>query len=163
MAANNQARFVLGTFMVALVCVSFTGCQGFDLITPKSILPTAEELEVNSGADAKQANVMGQYQMQLIPSRGQPSVEKINITGPVTVQDALVASGATKKFRGMKISLGRIIKDKGTLLKLPVEYEFRSKSVRPEQNYEVLPGDTITVSPKKSETLEKLIKSATGG
>ena len=107
--------------------------------------------------------MIGQYQMQLIPSRGQPSVEKINITGPLTVQDALEASGAIKKFRGMKISLGRIVKDKSELLKLPVEYQMRSKSVRDEQNYQILPGDTITVSPLKSDTIDKLIKTATGG
>ena len=155
MAARYQTRFILRTMLVAFACVVFAGCQSFDFDAANSQSATDKVIPG--------ANVIGQYQMQLIPKRGKPSVEKINITGPVTVQDALETSGATKKFGLMKISLGRIIKDKGTLLKLPVEYDFRSKTVRPEQNYEILPGDTITVSPKKSNSLEKIIKTATGG
>ena len=156
MAARYQSRITLRAIVVAFACVVFTGCQSLDFTATQS----------QSGETGKlvpEANVIGQYQMQLIPSRGQPSVEKINITGPLTVQDALEASGATKKFRGMKISLGRIVKDKSELLKLPVEYQMRSKSVRDEQNYQILPGDTITVSPLKSDTIDKLIKTATGG
>ena len=154
MAAGYQTRFTLQATLVVFACVVLAGCQSFDFEAARTS---------GTSEPVAEANVIGQYQMQLIPSRGKPSVEKIDITGPVTVQDALEASGATKKFRGMKISLGRIIKDKSELLKLPVEYQLRSKSVRPEQNYQILPGDTITVSPSKSDALDKIIKSATGG
>ena len=156
MAAKNQTRFILRAMVVMLASVVLSGCQSFDFDAANSrTADTAEPIA--------EVNVIGQYQMQLIPSRGKPSVERIDITGPVTVQDALEASGALSKFGRMKISLGRIIKDRAELLKLPVEYQIQSKSVRPEQNYQVLPGDTITVSPQKSDRFEKLIKSATGG
>ena len=154
MAAKYQTRFILRAMVVAFACMVLTGCQSFDFDAAQSIATETSQPE---------ADVIGQYQMQLIPRRGKPSVEKVNITAPVAVQDALVASGATKKFRGMKISLSRIIKDKSELLKLPVEYQFRTKTVRPEQNYQILPGDTITVSPSKSDTIDKILKSATGG
>ena len=156
MAAVYQTRFILQAMLVVVACVVSAGCQSFELAS-------AESQSVETSKVIPDANVVGQYQMQLIPSRGKPSVEKINITSPVTVQDALVASGATKKFGLMRISLGRIIKENGTLLKLPVEYNVRSKSVRPEQNYEILPGDTITVSPKKSDAIERILKTASGG
>ena len=154
MAANYKTRFILRALLVSLACVIFTGCQSFDFGSAKSRTAPPAPAE---------ANVIGQYQMQLIPSRGEPSVERVNITGPVTVQDAVEASGAIKKFGNVKITLGRVIKGKGELLKLPVDYQIRSKSIRPEQNYEVLPGDTITVSPKRSDALDKMIKAVTGG
>jgi len=153
MANIDQTRIILRALAVALVCVVFAGCQSFDFGSAN----TSE-----TAATVAQPNVIGQYQMQLIPGFGKPTVEKVDITGPMTVQDALEASGAIRKFRGMKITLSRIIKDKGTLLKLPVEYQVRSKTVRTEQNYEVLPGDTITVSPKKN-SLDKAIGSISGG
>ena len=156
MAAVHQTKFILWTIVVALACVVFTGCQSFDFAAAQ---PEASAVS----QPVEGGKVIGQYQMQLIPSRGKPSVEKINITGPVTVQDALEASGATKKFGNMKITLSRIVKDKSELLKLPVEYQIRSKSIRPEQNYGVLPGDTITVSPKQSDTIERMLKAASGG
>ena len=154
MAASYQKRFILRAVVLAFTCIAFAGCQSleFDAGNNQTI-----------GEPVAEADVIGQYQMQLIPGWGAPSVEKVNITGPLTVQDALEASGAIKKFGRMKISLGRIIKGKGELLKLPVEYQFREKSIRPEQNYEVLPGDTITVSPAKSDKIQKLLRSATGG
>ena len=152
MAAVYQTRFILRAIVVALACVVLNGCQSFDF--------ESDPLQADPVAPTE---VIGQYQMQLLPKWGQPSVEKVNITGPVTVQDALVASGATKKFGAMKITLGRIVKDKGTLLKLPVEYVTRAKTVKEGQDYQILPGDTITVSPKKSNTIDKLLKSASGG
>lgn len=155
MATKYQTSFILWTLTVAISCSVLTGCQSFDFAASAAV--DKEAPAVNK------ADVLGQYQMQLIPRHGAPSVEKIDITGPVTVQDALEAAGAIRKFGPMKISLGRIIKDKGTLLKLPVDYQVKSKTVRSEQNYHLLPGDTITVSPKESKTFEKAIESITGG
>ncbi len=155
MAAKYQTSFTLRALAVAFACSVLTGCQSFDLATSAAV---EEKAPIVNKAD-----VIGQYQMQLIPARRPPSVEKIDITGPVTVQDALEAAGAMRKFGEMKISLGRIIKGKGTLLKLPIDYQTKSKTVRPEQNYQLLPGDTITVSPKDSKTLEKIIESLGGG
>ena len=155
MAASFQTRFILQATAVVFTCVVLAGCQSFNF-------DAAQTGTAQTTKQVPEANVIGQYQMQLIPSWGEPSVEKINITGPLTVQDALEASGAMKKFGRMKISLGRIVKDKSELLKLPVEYQIRSKSIRPEQNYQVLPGDTITVSPLKLDAIEKILKSATG-
>ena len=155
MTARYQIGLILRASLLAFTCVVFTGCQSFDF----GAAPTET---ATTSPPVTDANVIGQYQMQLIPARGEPSVEKVNITSPVTVQDALEASGATKKFKDMKISLGRIIKDNGTLLKLPIDYQVRSKLIRPEQNYQLLPGDTLTVSPKSTDAFEKMIKSLMG-
>ena len=155
MATKYQTSFILRALAVAFACAVLTGCRSFDF---------EDSSAVETTTPVNKADVIGQYQIQLIPSRGEPTVEKVDIVGAVTVQDALEASGATRKFGAMKITLRRIIKESGTLLKLPVEYEVRSKTV-PDlggQNYSLRPGDTIIVSPKESKTLEKVLESLTG-
>ncbi len=153
MATRYQTIFILRAFAVALACTVLTGCQSFDF-EDSSVVETA--------APVNKADVIGQYQIQLIPSHGKATVEKIDIAGPVTVQDALEASGATGKFGSMKITVGRIVKKTGKLLKLPVDYDVRSKTVPEGQNYSLLPGDTITVSPKQTKIMEKVLESLTG-
>ena len=153
MATKYQTSFILRAIAVAFACTVLTGCRSFDFEASST---------VETAAPVNKADVIGQYQVQLLPSHAKPTVEKIDITTPVTVQDALEASGAIGKFGSMKITLRRIIKEKGTMLKLPVDYEVRSKTVPDGQNYNLLPGDTLIVSPKESKTLEKVIESLTG-
>jgi len=154
MATKYQTSFILRAVTMAFACAILSGCQSVDFETSAAIETVVPE---------KREDVIGQYQIQLLPRRGNPTVEKVDIAGPVTVQDALEASGAIRKFGPIKITLKRIIKDKGALLQLPVDYEFRSKTVPDGQNYGLLPGDTIVVSPKESKALEKAIESLTGG
>ena len=63
----------------------------------------------------------------------------------------------------MKITLRRVVKETGRLLKLPVDYDFRTKTVVDSQNYGLLPGDTLTVSPKESKALQKAFGALSGG
>ena len=154
MAAIFETRFIFRALAVAFTCIVFSGCQSFDVNS---------NAVVGTSSPTPEAEVIGQYQLQLIPSFGSPVIEKVDIAGPVTVQDALEASGAIRKFRSMKISLGRIVKDKGHLLKLPIDYQVRSKTVRDDQNYQLLPGDTLTVSSKKSNSIDKAIEAISGG
>jgi len=154
MATKYQTSFILRALTAVFACSILTGCQSFNFDASSATEPAAS---------VNEADVIGQYRVQLIPSRGKPTVENVDIVGPVTVQDAIEASGAIRKFGSMKITLSRIIKEKGTLLKLPVGYEVRTKTVIDSQNYSLLPGDTLTVSPKQSQVLEKAVEAITGG
>ena len=147
---NKHFDFV---FAAAIVCMIFTGCQTMNL-SPSSdtemVPPTPEK-------------VVGQYQVQMIPRFGKPTVQKMDITVPMTVQDALVATKASEKFRAMEITLSRIVKEKGQVIKRPISYDARNRSVRPEQDYQVPPGDTITISADSSGAVDKMIQALTGG
>ena len=140
-------------FSFATVAVVFAGCQTM----------TMPGLDVEAAEMPAAGESKGQYQIQMVPAFGKSTVEKVKITKPTMVQDALESAGAMKKFRGMKISLNRVVADSGKLLSLPVEYDVKSKAVRPEQNYEVLPGDSISVTPKQTGALDKVMESLTGG
>ena len=144
----NRARLFLAAVAVSLLSLS-TGCQTLQLSNDSIV------------ADAPQNAPM--YQIQTIPMFGQASVSKEVITENMTVQDALEKANVRSKFRGMEISLGRVLKDEGTVLSMPVTYDHATKSIRSEQNYALHPGDTITVRAASTGTLQKMIGSLTGG
>lgn len=153
MAIQQHKKHFHFAFTAAIVCMIFTGCQTMNLM-PSS------NAEITPPAPGK---VVGQYQVQMMPRFGKATVQKIDITAPITVQDALVAVNAPEKFRAMKITLSRVIKDKGQLLKFPIGYDVRSRSVPPAQNYQVLPGDTLSISADSSNSVDKMIQALTGG
>ncbi len=74
-----------------------------------------------------------------------PEIYEGVLDGNITVQDALQASGALNKFRkGMTVDLARRL-ETGRVLKMPVNYDSKSKQVMEEQNYAIHPGDEILV------------------
>lgn len=101
----------------------------------------------------------GSFFVEMRPAFGKPVVYEGQLDGPLTVQNALDRSGAIKKFRGMNIGLYRVVKENGRNLKLPVVYNFRSKSVAPEQDYALHPGDRILIDPKSNSPLDQVMDS----
>jgi hypothetical protein len=101
----------------------------------------------------------GSYYVELHPAIGKPTIFKGELNGPVTVQQALEESGATKKFRGMRVGLFRIVKENGRPLKLPIEYTYRTSQVEQHQNYALLPEDRIVVAAKTSNIMAEALKA----
>ena len=81
------------------------------------------------------------------------------LDGPVTVQTALQRSGAIEKFRSMDIMVYRVVEDSGRGLKMPVVYTPRKKSVLPEQDYALHPGDRVVIQSRTNNALDKLVDS----
>ena len=123
-------------------------------------------LQFNPGTDPVEPNAETtgqQYQIQLIPQFGRDTVSQHAIEPGMTVQSALENSGAIDRFRAMEITLSRLVKDSGRVLRMPVSYDVRSQSVIPSQDYALHPGDTISVKAVTAGSFDKLIDSVTGG
>ena len=74
-----------------------------------------------------------------------PEIYDGQLDGNLTVQDALVASGAISKYgKGMTVDLARRL-ETGRVLKMPVNYDNKTASVMEEQNYAIHAGDEILV------------------
>lgn len=73
-----------------------------------------------------------------------PQIYVGDLVGNVTIQDALKASNAKKKFRAMTVDVARRV-ESGKVLKLPVHVDSKTGEVMAEQNYAVHPGDEILV------------------
>ena len=110
-----------------------------------------------------QSESAGIYEVYMKPQFGKPSVFKGEIDGPITVQTALERSGATSKFRGMDITLMRVVEENGRGLKLPVDYQGNKKMVRTEQDYAIHPNDRLIIKPKSNSPLDGVIDSLLGG
>ncbi|MFK7767073.1 MAG: hypothetical protein AB8B55_07605 [Mariniblastus sp.] len=105
----------------------------------------------------------GKYQVEISSGFSKPQVFQGELTGPITVQDALEASGAIEKNRGMDVVVMRVVQDSGRGLRMPVDYEYRTKTVSQEQNYALHPNDRILVTARSSNPLDKFVKAISPG
>lgn len=133
------------TLLGLLLAVGMSGCNTLNVNAPY--------------AKEKQAVKGPQYRVHLSPAFGRSWEHIGQIDGQVTVQDALEASGATRKFRAMDISLSRKVDGSAKILRLPVEYNVASKTVVDHLNYALHPGDTLSVRARASGSLDKLVDS----
>ena len=136
--------------MLGLTILTTTGCLGGIGLNNRAVLPTQP---VSAEASA------GQYQVEMTGNFSKSSVFQGEIDGPLTVQDALERSGATKKFRSMEVMIYRVVKETGRGLKMPVEYKARNKSVLPEMDYALHPNDRISVRARSTNAIDKVIDS----
>ena len=136
------------TLMLGLTILTTTGCLGGLGLNNAAVLPTEPT-----------ADSAGQYQVEMTGNFSKSSVFKGEIDGPLTVQDALERSGATKKFRSMDVMIYRVVKESGFPLKMPVEYKARNKTVLPEMDYALHPNDRIAVRARSTNAIDKVIDS----
>ena len=74
---------------------------------------------------------------------GEPTLFTGQIDKPMTVQDALAASKANKKYRDMDVTLIRKVDGNYRPLRMVCDYDPGAKAIKIEQNYAIHPGDRI--------------------
>jgi len=109
--------------------------------------------------DQATTNSQGAYRVEMGNMFGSPTIYDGSIDGMITVQTALERSGAVNRYRHMEISVLRIVEETGRPIKMVVDYQPSKKSVRPEQDYAILPGDRIVIQPQQNGMLERLTSS----
>ncbi len=140
-----------GFIIIVAVCVLAQGC---------STLPNSTSI---SEAETAAAVASGQfYTVRMETNGGQAQVVQQPIEGAMTLQDALLQSGATKKFRNMQVDLYRTNSNTGDSIKMAIEYEPKTKSVPVEQDYALHPGDRILVRPRETKPLDEFMKAFGG-
>ncbi|MEL7496858.1 MAG: hypothetical protein AAFN77_04570 [Planctomycetota bacterium] len=149
---QNLATPLTRIASILLLFVALFATTGCHMMKTSSV-----ELPVDATANAPM------YQIQMVSMMGRADVSKRVIKDKMTVQDALEEAGAIKKYRGMRITLSRLLDKNGQVLKLPVDYQVSKRAVRPEQNYSLHPGDTLTISAASDNSMDKIIGALTGG
>lgn len=133
--------------LAAVLSMGFTGCA----MTPG---PADEAMP------ERPAGPM--YKVIFGTSKGkEPVIFNGYIEGNPTVQDALKASGATKKFKHMRIDLARRLEN-GQVLKMPVNFNPNENRVIDEQNYALHPGDELLVRRESPGMFDAMFKSIPG-
>lgn len=135
--------------LLGMILILNSGCSSFsglNRIFDRSLDQPASESQ-------------GSYQVEMGNMFGGPTIYEGQIDGPITVQTALQKSGAIHRYRKMDISVLRIVEETGRPIKMVVDYQASKKSVRPEQDYAILPGDRIIIQPQQNGMLERLTSS----
>ncbi len=145
---HPMTRIQQHLLIVCLLVVVSNGCSSLAMFNGEK-LPTDPSL-INS--DAKT------YTVAMKKDFGKPKVYSGSFDKPITVQQALEASGAVKQFRSMEVMLVRKLAKSGQPLNMPVDYQSRKKRVRPEQDYALHDGDRILVQPKTGGAFGEVIK-----
>ena len=102
---------------------------------------------------------MGKFRVDMIGAFNRSASFEGEIDGPVTIQDVLERSGATRKYRNMDIMIHRTVEETGRPLKLRVDYVPRKKSVKPELNYAIHDKDRILVQARTTTAIDKVLNS----
>lgn len=143
---------ILAVVAVASLSLFCSGCSTMTSMTDQTL--PVETVSAN-----------GSYSVEMHPTIGAPKQYKGSLTGNTTVSEALEKSGAIKKFRSMDVEILRVVEHEGRSrgLRMPVEYETRSRGPAAHQDYALLDGDRVVVKPRNSGSLLKMLGNAVGG
>ncbi len=101
-----------------------------------------------------------EFFVEMHPLFSKPKVYRGVIEAPITIQEALDLSNASKLVRAPEVDVYRQLPNGGTL-KLPVEFN-KKKRVKYEQDYALHPNDRIIVRSKPQSPLDKIANSVFG-
>ena len=75
----------------------------------------------------------------------------------MTIQDALVDSGLIDRYPQMDILLKRRSADPNKAIPMPATYDRKTRSVKPETNYALHPGDYLIIEKDNTSMIEELV------
>jgi hypothetical protein len=123
-------------FAVLLLLAVFAGCASF------ANLGSNGRYEDESSSDPAK-----KYTVEMGNMMSRPTIYEGKFEDNMTVQMALERSGAIRRYRNMDIAIERTVEETGMPLRMVVQYWPAKRSVSPEQDYALLPGDRIIVEP----------------
>jgi hypothetical protein len=145
----------LATFVAIAVLAGMPGCSLFqEQVSPRL---TSEVLPGEAAGVAPQVD---KFTVELRADSGKTAVVEQPISGELTVQQALEQSKALKRFKRMDIELYRPLPS-GGWHKMTLEFDRGSRTVPPEYDYAVLPGDRIVLIEDTSTFLDDILKQTT--
>ena len=127
--------------MLALAACGSTGCAMFQ---PKATTELTAEVKPNGVEDGKIEAPPANFTVEVRPFKGKPIAKEQPLAGPLTIQEALEATKANKKFKRFNLELHRPLPD-GRVHSMILEFDRTVKHVDPEYDYSIQPGDRVIV------------------
>jgi hypothetical protein len=135
LSLNRRRLTMLG---VVAIVGSLSGCAALEeQPTPK----LGAQLALGNAPAAP----AGKYVVEIRPEKGKPQHVERPLSGPTYVQNALVESGAIKRFGRMHVQLQRPLPAGGWHV-MELEFDRELKRIAPEYDYALLPGDRVVVT-----------------
>lgn len=163
-ATMNLQRLNLSMFghltMAAMILIGAalsSGCSTLpSSLSSNGVFSESAQTPVASGSQA-------QYLVDMQMSYGGSKKYKGNIGQGATVQTAIEASGAIKKFRKMDVAVMRKVEGDYKPLKMSSDYNSTKKMIRPETDYALQHGDRVVITPKSESQLLKMMGTLSTG
>ncbi len=147
----SACRRVTLAMLILAGTVLSTGCSTLpSSLSANGLFKDGAKSPVATGSQA-------QYLVDMQMSIGGGKKYRGTINEGTTVQSALTASGATKKFRKMDVVVMRKVEGIYKPLKMTCDYNSAQKAVRPETDYALQHGDRIVISPKSDNQLLQML------
>ena len=155
-SANCSTQLAIAIALFA-TAISLSGCaiNGASMNPLGKFLPSKNKPEMTADTPTYKVIFQGK-------PGGQPKVFTGHLTEPITVQQALEESGATKKYRNMLIDLARRTPQSSEILRLPITYQPGERHVLEQQNYSILPGDEILIRRGSKGPIDAMLRSIGG-
>jgi hypothetical protein len=106
------------------------------------------------------------YTVEVHSNWTNPTTKRQSFTGRVPLQKVVEQTGAHRRNRDLDITVVRVAKESGQILRLTAKFDPQSRSVQPQYDYDILANDHVIIKPSTSSPLDDLIKpmsQLTGG
>lgn len=148
-------RFVISSESIGLVvilaaCMTFgSGCQSvFKAPGSQTQVATPSGVSVESES----------YSVELHSNWSNPSSSKKSFSGPVPLQKVVDDTGVAKRYRNLDISVVRVSKDTGQIVRMKAKYDAQRRKIEPQCDYDVLANDHVIIKPDNSSPLDEVVK-----
>lgn len=144
--------WMLGTL---LLLTSGVGCQ--------SLLRPPGSSTAETPATAIDAPT---YTVEVHSNWTNPTTQRETYTGRVPLQKVIEKTGAHRRHRNLEITVVRVAKESGQILRLNAKFDPQSRSVEPQYDYDILANDHVIIKPSNASPLDEVIKplsQLTGG
>jgi hypothetical protein len=153
-----KIRELSGSISLALIGLGLLlscGCQS----TFKNTL-AAPSAEAPVAADARS------YTVEVHSNWTNPATAREIWSGPVPLQKVVEKSGVASRHRNLEITVVRVAKETGKVVRLKAEFDPAARSIKPQYDYDVLANDHVIIEPSNKSPIDDLIKplnQLTGG
>ncbi|MBL8888488.1 MAG: hypothetical protein JNL67_00820 [Planctomycetaceae bacterium] len=146
--ALNSNTFFSAAALVTVMALG-SGCQSV-FKPPGSQVATATPSGVSVDAES--------YSVELHSNWSNPSTSKKSFSGPVPLQKVVDDSGAARRYRNLDISVVRVSKDTGQIVRMKAKYDPQRRQIEPQCDYDVLANDHVIIKPDNSSPLDDMVK-----
>ncbi len=112
------------------------------------------------------ANNSQSYTIETHGSWTKPKTTREAFNGPVPLQQVVDKSGASRRFRDLDITVIRVAKETGQILRLKAKYDPQARAVEPQYDYDILANDHVIIKAGNTSPVDELLKplnQITGG
>jgi hypothetical protein len=98
------------------------------------------------------------YSVEVHSNWSNPTTTRESFAGPVPLQKIVEKSGSARRYRGLEVTVVRVSKDTGQLVRMKAKYDPQRRAIEPQYDYDILANDHVIIKPDNSSPLDDIVK-----